>query len=136
MFNPRVKFECTFSAAITSTLSLLRPVTHPNYPSLLANHSKNLIKRRWEGGGGGRRRDVTCVCACGHLLTGDTQHHTYKEGLSPEDHMGTHESTVSHTRSSPAADDLRAGWSNQYCSRYRIQKKTSQVYLKLCESGL
>lgn len=33
LLNPRVKIECTFPAAITSTLSSQRPVTHPNYPS-------------------------------------------------------------------------------------------------------
>lgn len=84
-------------ATILSILpSQWRPETHPNYPPPFyqSNHSHNqqpqqLVKRRWW-----RRliKEYNLVQICespgmgrwgggGRLLTGDTQHHTYKEVL-------------------------------------------------------
>ena len=130
LLNPGVQIEYTFPAAITSTLSSQeRPVTHPNYtspPRTLLKEGGRAVERRWG-------RDLTllrrmcvsvcecvCVCVCVCVWSyADRRYaasHMQRMALARRSHVQRH-------RAAPAADDLRAGWSNQYFSRYVIQKR-------------
>lgn len=120
LLNPGVQFEYTFPAAITSTLSSQeRPVTHPNYtspPRTLLKEDGRVVERR-------RGRDLTllrrvCVSVWSYADRRYAASHMKRMALARRSHVQRH-----RHRAAPAADDLRAGWSNQYFSRYVIQKR-------------